>query len=76
MEAELARLEALRDSSRDLVAYLESAREQFDAIQEENEKALRIMENWHAVFAIANGVARIQSASETSGGFSSVPATP
>ena len=37
MEAELARLEALRDSSRDLVAYLESAREQFDAIQDENE---------------------------------------
>ncbi|OQR82481.1 hypothetical protein ACHHYP_15951 [Achlya hypogyna] len=76
MEDELTRLELLRDSSRDLVAFLESTREQFDAIQEENEKALRIMENWRAVFTIANGVARIQSATDTAGGFSSVPTTP
>ncbi|ETV70406.1 hypothetical protein H257_14083 [Aphanomyces astaci] len=62
MADELARLEQLRTSSRDLVVYLEQVCEEFDMIQGENEKALRIMENWAAVFQTAKGVARIQLA--------------
>ncbi|KAF0740404.1 hypothetical protein Ae201684P_016097 [Aphanomyces euteiches] len=76
MEAELAGLEHLRDSSRDLVLYLEQVCEEFDLIQEENEKALRIMENWAAVFATAQGVARIVTASDgETGSFRREPAT-
>ncbi|OQS03093.1 hypothetical protein THRCLA_21238 [Thraustotheca clavata] len=72
MEDELAQLKILRESSRELVEYLESVRTQFDVIQEENEKALQIMENWAAVFAITKGIAKIQN-ENASGGFTSIP---
>ncbi|ETV91705.1 hypothetical protein H310_13774 [Aphanomyces invadans] len=64
MAEELAQLEQLRASSRDLVTFLEQVCEEFDMIQGENEKALRIMENWAAVFQAAKGVARIQLAQD------------
>ncbi|KAL7684093.1 putative DASH complex subunit Dad2 protein [Plasmopara halstedii] len=50
---EVAALEALRDSSADLVCYLESINQKLMQMNEQNEMSLRVLENWSSVIAIS-----------------------
>ncbi|KAJ0396791.1 hypothetical protein P43SY_007687 [Pythium insidiosum] len=50
--AEVAALEALRDSSADLVKYLDAINGKLTRLNEQNELSLRVLENWTSVMAI------------------------
>ncbi|GLE03268.1 hypothetical protein PINS_up012158 [Pythium insidiosum] len=50
--AEVAALEALRDSSADLVKYLDAINSKLSRLNEQNELSLRVLENWTSVMAI------------------------
>uniref|UniRef100_K3X7H5 Uncharacterized protein n=1 Tax=Globisporangium ultimum (strain ATCC 200006 / CBS 805.95 / DAOM BR144) TaxID=431595 RepID=K3X7H5_GLOUD len=49
---EVAALEALRDSSADLVRYLDNMNERLTQLNQQNELSLRVLENWSSVIAI------------------------
>ncbi|CAH0473191.1 unnamed protein product [Peronospora belbahrii] len=49
---EVAALEALRDSSAELVRYLDGINEKLLQINHQNEMSLRVLENWSSVIAI------------------------
>ncbi|KAG7392753.1 hypothetical protein PHYPSEUDO_014240 [Phytophthora pseudosyringae] len=50
---EVAALEALRDSSADLVRYLDRMNAKLLQMNEQNEMSLRVLENWSSVIAIS-----------------------
>lgn len=50
---EVAALEALRDSSAELVHYLERINNKLLQMNEQNEMSLRVLENWSSVIAIS-----------------------
>ncbi|EGZ13298.1 hypothetical protein PHYSODRAFT_259248 [Phytophthora sojae] len=50
---EVAALEALRDSSAELVRYLDSINEKLLQMNQQNEMSLRVLENWSSVIAIS-----------------------
>ncbi|KAG6614315.1 ribosomal protein [Phytophthora cinnamomi] len=50
---EVAALEALRDSSAELVRYLDSMNEKLQQMNQQNEMSLRVLENWSSVIAIS-----------------------
>ncbi|CAI5706699.1 hypothetical protein KXD40_006166 [Peronospora effusa] len=56
---EVAALEALRDSSAEMVRYLESINGKLLQINHQNEMSLRVLENWSSVISIS----KISSAS-------------
>ncbi|TMW69403.1 hypothetical protein Poli38472_001559 [Pythium oligandrum] len=49
---EVAALEALRDSSEELVKYLDAMNQKLTRLNEQNELSLRVLENWSSVIAI------------------------
>ncbi|CAI5724422.1 unnamed protein product [Hyaloperonospora brassicae] len=50
---EVAALEALRDSSAELVRYLDSINEKMLQMNHQNELSLRVLDNWSSVIAIS-----------------------
>ncbi|KAE8875306.1 hypothetical protein PF005_g9739 [Phytophthora fragariae] len=63
---EVAALEALRDSSAELVRYLDSINEKMLQMNQQNEMSLRVLENWSSVIAISK-VSSASAAATASG---------
>ncbi|TYZ58618.1 hypothetical protein PybrP1_004365 [[Pythium] brassicae (nom. inval.)] len=58
---EVAALEALRDSSADLVRYLDAMDAKLAQLNQQNELSLRVLENWSSVIAITKATAAAAS---------------
>ncbi|CAH0520785.1 unnamed protein product [Peronospora belbahrii] len=64
---EVAALEALRDSSAELVRYLDGINEKLLQINHQNEMSLRVLENWSSVIAITKVSFESAAASSSTG---------
>ncbi|KAL3663135.1 hypothetical protein V7S43_011547 [Phytophthora oleae] len=63
---EVAALEALRDSSAELVRYLDDINAKLLQMNQQNEMSLRVLENWSSVIAISK-VSAASSAPDAAG---------
>ncbi|CCI47429.1 hypothetical protein ABG067_005596 [Albugo candida] len=64
MEHEVVALEALRDSSVELIGFLEGISTKLDLMNEQAEMASKVLENWTTVFDVTRQSLKAQNSSQ------------